>query len=228
MLRRVLLRADTRADTRAGPRARARPVRPRRRVRRAAAVQGAGAFCGADCGERVQQERELYIRADNQCRYGVVARVVQSLRLPNGNIRVMVEGEDDVLVDDIEADDDLIEAGVADDTEIWRLYRDHLVDDVRRRDKTPDRVLAAADPAQPYGAALPWPRRGDDDRRPFQRAAGAYVVLVDGAAVLYVERGGKGIATFPAADDPERAQLALAALGGEVRIGKVSIVAPPV
>jgi hypothetical protein len=34
---------------------------------------------------------------------------------------------------------------LADDTEIWRLYRDHLVVDVRRRDKTPDRVLAAAD-----------------------------------------------------------------------------------
>ena len=33
-------------------------------------------------------------------------------------------------------------------------------------------LLAAADPANPYGAALPWPRRGDDDRRPFQRAAG--------------------------------------------------------
>ena len=82
-------------------------------------------------------------------------------------------------------------------------------------------LLAAADPAQPYGAALPWPRRGDDDRRPFQRAAGAYVVLVDGAAVLYVERGGKGLATFPAADDPERAGLALAALGGLLGEGRL-------
>ena len=44
-------------------------------------------------------------------------------------------------------------------------------------------LLAAADPANPYGAALAWPRRGDADRRPFQRAAGAYVALVDGAAV---------------------------------------------
>ena len=42
-------------------------------------------------------------------------------------------------------------------------------------------LLAAADPANPYGAALAWPRRGEDDRRPLQRAAGAYVVLVDGA-----------------------------------------------
>ena len=82
-------------------------------------------------------------------------------------------------------------------------------------------LLAAADPAQPYGAALPWPRRGDDDRRPFQRAAGAYVVLVDGAAVLYVERGGKGLATFPAADEAERAALALAALGGLLGEGRL-------
>src|SRR5207342_3648716 len=34
-------------------------------------------------------------------------------------------------------------------------------------------LLAAADPANPYGAALPWPRRGEADRRPLQRAAGA-------------------------------------------------------
>ena len=94
---------------------------------------------------------------------------------------------------------------------------------VREPDADRPRVdlLAAADPAQPYGAALPWPRRGDDDRRPFQRAAGAHVVLVDGAAVLYVERGGKSLATFPAADDPDRAALALAALGGLLGDGRL-------
>ena len=48
-------------------------------------------------------------------------------------------------------------------------------------------LLAAVDPANPYGAALGWPRRGDADRRPLQRAAGAYVVLVDGAPALYLE-----------------------------------------
>ena len=64
-------------------------------------------------------------------------------------------------------------------------------------------LLAAADPAQPYGAALAWPRRGETDRRPLQRAAGAYVVLVDGVAALYLERGGATLQTLPAADDPE-------------------------
>ncbi len=85
---------------------------------------------------------------------------------------------------------------------------------VREADGAGPRVdlLAAADPAQPYGAALAWPRRDAADRRPFQRAAGAYVVLVDGAAVLYVERGGNGLVSFPAADDTERLGRALEAL----------------
>ncbi len=49
-------------------------------------------------------------------------------------------------------------------------------------------VLAAADPAQPYGATLPWPKRSGARAA---RVAGAYVVLLGGEAALYVERGGK-------------------------------------
>ncbi len=82
-------------------------------------------------------------------------------------------------------------------------------------------LLAAADPAQPYGAALAWPRRGDDDRRQLVRAAGAYVVLVDGLPVLYVERGGHGLVTLPAADDPERLKMALPALAGLLADGRL-------
>ena len=72
-------------------------------------------------------------------------------------------------------------------------------------------LLAAADPANPYGAALPWPRRGEDDRRPLQRAAGAYVVLVDGVAALYLERGGSTLQTLAPADDPAVAAAAMRA-----------------
>ena len=82
-------------------------------------------------------------------------------------------------------------------------------------------LLAAADPAQPYGAALAWPRRGDADRRPLQRAAGAYVVTVDGVAVLYVERGGSTLQTLPAADDPELGALAARALEGLLADGRL-------
>ncbi len=82
-------------------------------------------------------------------------------------------------------------------------------------------LLAAADPANPYGSALAWPRRSEADRRPFQRAAGAYVVLVDGAAVLYLDRGGSSIQVLPAADDPVALAAALGALHDLVGDGRV-------
>jgi ATP-dependent Lhr-like helicase len=81
-------------------------------------------------------------------------------------------------------------------------------------------LLAATDPANPYGAALAWPRRGEADHRPLQRAAGAYVVLVDGAAALYLERGGRSLQTLPAADDAATAATALAALRSLVEGGR--------
>jgi ATP-dependent helicase Lhr and Lhr-like helicase len=68
-------------------------------------------------------------------------------------------------------------------------------------------VLAATDPAQPYGAALPWPESGG---RP-ARAAGALVVLADGQAVAFVERGGRSLWTFPAAKAHPEWPAALAA-----------------
>ena len=76
-------------------------------------------------------------------------------------------------------------------------------------------VLAAADPAQPYGAALPWPRRAG--ARP-ARVAGAYLVSLGGDAVLYVERGGRSLVPLR---DPDDAWLrpALAALVAHVRAG---------
>ena len=52
-------------------------------------------------------------------------------------------------------------------------------------------ILAATDPAQPYGASLAWPKR-EEGRRP-ARAPGAFVLLRDGNPIVYVERGGKGI-----------------------------------
>ncbi|WP_354529563.1 ATP-dependent helicase [Nakamurella sp. UYEF19] len=57
-------------------------------------------------------------------------------------------------------------------------------------------VLAAADPANPFGAALPWPDRGGDEKHRPARRAGALVVLVDGAPVLFAERGGRTLISF--------------------------------
>jgi ATP-dependent Lhr-like helicase len=80
------------------------------------------------------------------------------------------------------------------------------------RESPPDAqmlVLGAADPAQPYGAALPWPETSGR-RRP-ARAFGAHVVLRGGRPVLYVERGGHGLVSFGNPDQDEIAR-ALAAL----------------
>jgi ATP-dependent Lhr-like helicase len=81
-------------------------------------------------------------------------------------------------------------------------------------------VLAATDPANPFGAALPWPARGDDPKnaghRP-GRKAGALVVGVDGDLAVYVERGGRTLLTFT--DDPGTLQLAVDALALAVRDG---------
>ncbi len=88
-------------------------------------------------------------------------------------------------------------------------------------------VLAATDPANPFGAALPWPDRADDTtttgHRP-GRKAGAIVVLVDGTLALYVERGGRTLLTFTT--DPLRIQPAVDALALAVRdgaLGKLTV-----
>jgi ATP-dependent Lhr-like helicase len=74
-------------------------------------------------------------------------------------------------------------------------------------------VLAAADPAQPFGAALPWPRRAGARAA---RVAGAYVVLLGGEPALFVERGGRTL--VPLRDpDPDWLRPALAALVEHVK-----------
>jgi ATP-dependent Lhr-like helicase len=117
----------------------------------------------------------------------------------------------------------------------------------RPPEETPPLVLAASDPAQPYGAALPWPEPpvraegsgrsgrpaqadvGDGresragSRRP-TRAPGANVVLVGAEPVLYLEPRGRGLRVLVGSDD-SRVPVALAALAEEVRSGKLGRIA---
>jgi ATP-dependent Lhr-like helicase len=83
-------------------------------------------------------------------------------------------------------------------------------------------VLAAADPANPYGAALQWPSRksGDEDvaHRP-SRKAGALVALVDGELTWFLERGGRSLLSFT--DDAEAHIVAGAAVAELVTAGRV-------
>jgi ATP-dependent Lhr-like helicase len=110
------------------------------------------------------------------------------------------------------------------------------------RDRAPSAVvLAAPDPANPYGAALGWPARvtdlSDEPERPTPgaksgprsghkpgRKAGALVVLVDGSLTLYVERGGKTLLSWT--DEPAFLQSAADALALAVRegaLGKLTV-----
>ena len=74
-------------------------------------------------------------------------------------------------------------------------------------------VLSAIDPANPYGWLLPWPVRAETDRsKSPRRVAGASVVFVGGEAVLYLDKGGKRLRTFVAADDPVCLSTAMGAL----------------
>ncbi|HEX2053536.1 MAG TPA: DEAD/DEAH box helicase [Actinomycetota bacterium] len=89
-------------------------------------------------------------------------------------------------------------------------------------------VLAATDPANPFGAALPWPDREAEDgqskgHRP-GRKAGALVVMVDGSLVLYVEKGGRTVLTYssePSVLQPAADALALAVRQGA--LGKLAV-----
>jgi ATP-dependent Lhr-like helicase len=73
-------------------------------------------------------------------------------------------------------------------------------------------LLAATDPANPYGASLAWPRDEGRHARVPNRSAGAYVVLHDGDLVLYLERGGKSLQTFRPFDDERIGSLAVEAM----------------
>lgn len=111
------------------------------------------------------------------------------------------------------------------------LDEDERADPDRKREAL---TLAATDPANPYGASLPWPTdaptdgpAADDDtggatpakgrgHRP-GRKAGALVTTVDGKLAVYVERGGKSVLTFT--DDPADLAAAANSIAAIVRSG---------
>ncbi|MBD2758513.1 ATP-dependent helicase [Yimella sp. cx-573] len=81
-------------------------------------------------------------------------------------------------------------------------------------------VLAATDPANAYGAALPWPQReGDNGHKP-GRKSGSLVAIVRGELIAYIERGGRSVLTWN--DSPEYAEAAARALAHIVRSGQLA------
>ncbi len=80
-------------------------------------------------------------------------------------------------------------------------------------------ALAATDPAQPYGSILAWP---SSEGRPV-RAAGAHVVLIDGRPAVELERGGRSLVTFAAAEDDAAWVEALIGLAKDGRVPRLEI-----
>jgi ATP-dependent Lhr-like helicase len=80
-------------------------------------------------------------------------------------------------------------------------------------------VLAAADPANAYGAALPWPEPPEGAGHRPGRKAGSLVVIVDGELTLYMERGGKTLLAWPTDPEDPSLQAAAQALANAARGG---------
>ncbi|MFG2868710.1 DEAD/DEAH box helicase [Streptomyces sp. NPDC048338] len=85
-------------------------------------------------------------------------------------------------------------------------------------------VLAAADPANAYGAALPWPEPPTGAGHKPGRKAGSMVVLVDGELTLYMERGGKTVLSWPTEPDDPTLHAAAEALAGAALAGSLGTV----
>ncbi|GAA2377325.1 MULTISPECIES: ATP-dependent helicase [Gordonia] len=90
---------------------------------------------------------------------------------------------------------------------------------VARQERCAAVVLAATDPANPYGAALDWPERAVESGHRPGRKPGAVVILVGGRAAVFIERGGKTVLTFTA--ETEILEAAAAALSHAVTTGAV-------
>ena len=77
---------------------------------------------------------------------------------------------------------------------------------LRAAPENPEAVhLAASDPANPYGAVLPWPAAGS-----MARAAGASVILVNGEFAAFLRRKNPSIAVLLPEDEPDRSRFARA------------------
>ncbi len=85
-------------------------------------------------------------------------------------------------------------------------------------------VLAAADPANAYGAALSWPESPDGAGHKPGRKAGSLVVLVDGELTLYMERGGKSLLSWSTDPDDPALRAAAEALASAARAGRLGTV----
>ncbi|MFF8967644.1 DEAD/DEAH box helicase [Streptomyces globisporus] len=162
-------------------------------------------------------------------RHGVVTRgAVQAEGVEGGfsaTYRVLAAFEDSGQARRGYVVEGLGAAQFAMDGAVDRLRAASTARDRRDPDTAPEAlVLAAADPANAYGAALPWPESPDGAGHKPGRKAGALVVLVDGELTLYMERGGKTLLAWPSDPEAPALRAAAEALAASARAGALGTV----
>ena len=186
----------------------------RRRSSAGAAVQGrwsltAPLFAGAPAiGPRLRAQAELMLE-----RYGIVTRETvlaegvpggfSTLYAELGNLELLGTARRGYFVEGLGGAQFALPGAVERLRSLPASAGEHL-------------LLAATDPANPYGASLPWPKL-EGGRRP-ARAPGAHLLLRDGEPIVFVERGGRGILRLAELDEAELA-AAMRALADAVSAG---------
>ena len=208
----------------AGTSRRTKVAAPRRRARYSAQVriptpaQVAGRWSRAIPREPDSTLRSAALAQTFLDRYGVVTRGAVSAEGPRGGFSAMYR-----VLAAMEESGRCQRGYIVEGLGAAQFATSGAVDRLRMLARTPTPansvvLMAATDPANPYGAALPWPTRAESTHRP-GRKAGAMVVLVDGELALYVERGGRSLLTW--SQDPDVLAAAGSALADAVRSGQL-------
>lgn len=212
---------DTFAPLRALARGSARSTS--RSARRGGQVLAGGRWSRVDSlgGEGVSDTERAVARAEMLLeRYGIVSReAAQAENLPGGFgavYRVLKAMEEAGRIRRGYFVEGLSGAQFAWAGAVDRLRGIRLEDDPQAGGEAEVRWLPAMDPANPFGALLPWPEPADETRP--RRVPGAWVILVDGFAVLYLGPGGKHLVTLHA--EPQRLAAACRALQQIPRTGR--------
>ncbi|HET8797955.1 MAG TPA: DEAD/DEAH box helicase, partial [Thermoanaerobaculia bacterium] len=188
------LRAFTRpkAPQRGGPRFRSRRVAP-------PSTQGRWSLVPPSAGSETQRANALAQQLLS--RYGIVTREVPSIENLAGGFSAVypllkaMEDAGRIRRGYFVAGLGAAQFGSAGAIDLLRSFKDEP-------EKSQGVLLAATDPANPYGAIVPWP----ESRWTLSRSAGASVILVSGAMTCYVARGEKQLFLFLPEDEPMRSQ----------------------
>jgi ATP-dependent Lhr-like helicase len=185
-----------------------RPFRSRRQVPPAA--EGRWALIEAQAGPLVSAtEWSTSLSQQLLSRYGVVTREVAAAESIPGGFSVVYD-----VLKALEETGRIRRGFFVSGVGATQFAQPAALDLLRTLRQTPEEpeslLLAASDPANPYGALLDWPDAvgpATDRSRAISRAVGARVVLVDGSPGAYVSRGGRQVLTWLPEAEPDRSRV---------------------